>query len=206
MRRPAQSLHPAVALLSSVALVGLGLAACGRDLGADDATPDPSLAESDTIAPLEPETPTSGEPTPGTAEDETGLPTRVPELSLADFDMGRPASGADGVFTADPGQCLADPEPGGRLSCDGEHRAEVFYTFNLDDGDYPGDDAVDDEAESRCAAQVEAYLGGADADSTYGIASLTPSEQTWDDDGDTEVLCLLTTEHPESGSAFQSLR
>ncbi|MGO1583588.1 MAG: septum formation family protein [Actinomycetaceae bacterium] len=206
MRRPSLSPHPALPLLTAAVVVGMSLASCGRSLDSEDATVESTLPESDTIAPLESETPTTEETTSGAAEVEAGQPTRVPDLSLADFDTGRPAADSDGVFTADPGQCLADPEPGSRISCDGEHGAEVFYTFNLDDGDYPGDDAVADEADDRCSSQLEAYLGGEDTDSTYGVASLTPSEETWDDDGDTEVLCLLTTEDPDSGSAFQSLR
>lgn len=188
-----------------VAIAGLLVASCGR--GTDDGAPGAGDdAEDITIAPVEPEAPTEEAPTQSDAEDETGMPTRVPEVSLEDFDMGDPVSGADGVFTADPGQCLTDPEPGSTISCDGAHRAEVFYTFNLPSGDYPGDDAVDDEATSQCDSQLAAYLGGEDTDGTYSVAALTPSRETWEDDDDTEVLCLLTSENDVQGSAFQSER
>lgn len=187
-----------IALLSAVG--------CGRELDAGSASPEGPLTEGDSIGPVTSEPTTSPAPNAAPQEEATGLPTRVPELELSDFDMGSPVAGADGVFSADPGQCLAEPSPGARVSCDGQHGAEVFYTFNLQGGDYPGDGQVRDEAAAQCGAQVVAYLGGEDTESRYTVTALTPSRATWEDDGDTEVLCLLTSDGPTSGSAFQSER
>ncbi|MGC5629165.1 septum formation family protein [Georgenia sp. Z1344] len=204
--RPTNDLRRAARCLTAVGVVGLLVASCGRGQDADEQEA-ADVSEQVTIAPVESESGSTEAPTAddGAGEDETGLPTRVPELELTDFDAGQPAAGSDGVFTANPGQCLAEPEPGGVISCEGAHRAEVFYTFNLPAGDYPGDDAVSDEATGQCDSQVGAYLGGDDA-GTYSVSALTPSRQTWEDDGDTEVLCLLVTENPGEESAFQSER
>ncbi|SJM59216.1 hypothetical protein CZ771_10820 [Actinomycetales bacterium JB111] len=192
------------AWIALATLATASLAGCGR--GPQDDAPTTAGTSWEDENPFGAPTDDAGEqPTSGGAGDEpTGeLPTRTLELTLDDFDTGSPSSDSDNVFTADPGQCLDEPEVGRPISCDGNHRAEVYYTFNLPEGDFPGDSAVRDESDSRCSSQLTAYVGGEDT-SDYSVDALVPSEDSWNDSDDTEVLCLLVTADPVEGSAFQS--
>ncbi|WP_051720317.1 DUF4190 domain-containing protein [Streptomyces sp. NRRL F-2799] len=109
------------------------------------------------------------------------------------------------------GDCFdGDDEPEGTVDgiravpCSGKHEGEVFATFTLKGGAYPGDDAVTDAAE-RCVGLRDAYAMDAwalpyDVDVFY----LTPSKETWSL-GDRRITCILgsTTEH---GTLTGSLR
>ncbi|MEW2317252.1 DUF4190 domain-containing protein [Streptomyces bauhiniae] len=90
------------------------------------------------------------------------------------------------------------------VPCEGAHEGEVFATFTIKAGPYPGDDAVQDAAE-RCVGLLDAYAMDAwalpdDAD----VFHVTPTQETWSL-GDREVTCVLgsTTEH---GTLTGSLR
>jgi hypothetical protein len=192
------------AWIALATLTTASLAGCGRGLQEDEPTTAGTSWEDEN--PFGAPTDDAGEEaTTGGAGDEptSELPTRTLELTLDDFDTGSPSSDSDNVFTADPGQCLDEPEVGRPVSCDGNHRAEVFYTFNLTEGDFPGDSAVREQSDSRCSSQLTAYVGGEDT-SDYSVDALVPSEESWNDSDDTEVICLLVTPDPVEGSAFQS--
>ena len=192
------------AWIALTTLAVASLAGCGRGPEVEERTTAGTSWEDDN--PFGAPTDDAGEEpaTSGAGDEPTSeLPTRTLEVSLDDFDTGSPSSDSDNTFTADPGQCLEEAEVGRPISCDGDHRAEVYYTFNLTAGDFPGDDAVRDESSSRCSSQLTAYLGGEDTDG-YSVDALVPSEDSWNDSDDTEVLCLLVSDDPVEGSAFQS--
>ncbi|MEV6347545.1 septum formation family protein [Actinoplanes sp. NPDC051851] len=46
------------------------------------------------------------------------------------------------------------------VPCTDPHRAEVYTVFTLDDGTYPGEDAVIEEAEERCGNAFDRYSDG----------------------------------------------
>ncbi|MFF3633068.1 DUF4190 domain-containing protein [Streptomyces sp. NPDC002250] len=91
--------------------------------------------------------------------------------------------------------------PGGRLSggdgvvagvtCSGKHDGEVFASFRLRDGGYPGDDSVSGTADKRCYGLRDGYAMDAwavpdDVDVYY----FTPTEHSWSA-GDREVTCVF---------------
>ena len=97
------------------------------------------------------------------------------------------------------GECF--DAPGGMLSggtgavtgvpCSGEHDGEVFASFRLRDGGYPGDDSVTGTADERCYGLRDTYAMDAwavpdDVDVYY----LTPTERSWSI-GDREVTCVF---------------
>ncbi|MFF9178871.1 DUF4190 domain-containing protein [Streptomyces sp. NPDC014793] len=97
------------------------------------------------------------------------------------------------------GECF--DAPGGRLSggggvvtgvpCSGEHDGEVFASFRLRDGGYPGDESVSRTADERCYGLRDTYAMDAwavpdDVDVYY----LTPTERGWRA-GDREVTCVF---------------
>src|SRR5699024_8391097 len=45
------------------------------------------------------------------------------------------------------------------VSCEDQHDLEVFHTFELPEGDYPGESAVDEAAQDECITEFEQYVG-----------------------------------------------
>ncbi|MER8027496.1 DUF4190 domain-containing protein [Streptomyces bauhiniae] len=90
------------------------------------------------------------------------------------------------------------------VPCEGAHEGEVFATFAIKGGPYPGDAVVEDAAE-RCVGLLDAYAMDAwalpdDAD----VFHVTPTKETWSL-GDREVTCVLGST-TEGGTLTGSLR
>ena len=105
------------------------------------------------------------------------------------------------VPTAAVGECLDSSELGdGEVSslptfpCENPHDLEVYEVANLPDGEFPGDDEVQDAAENLCVAAFEPYVGSPYAESELFINFLTPTQDTWESNDDREVICLLVSE------------
>ncbi|MEU6605423.1 DUF4190 domain-containing protein [Streptomyces shenzhenensis] len=103
------------------------------------------------------------------------------------------------VFTLSKGDCF--DAPGGSLQgetydldevgCAGEHDAEVFASFDLPEGSYPGQDALDETAGDRCYGLQDGYAMDVwavpdDVDVYY----LVPTPESWAA-GDRAVTCLF---------------
>ena len=101
------------------------------------------------------------------------------------------------VFSLEEGQCFDDPQATGEISdvpiveCDEPHDNEVFFTFDLPDGDYPGDIAVQEQASEGCLGAFEGYVGLDYATSELDILFLSPTSDSWDQADDREVVCFL---------------
>jgi hypothetical protein len=98
------------------------------------------------------------------------------------------------------GDCFDDPygetdewvEVDGVLlvPCDGPHDLEAFHRFELPDGEFPSDEAMDRAVDEECIPAFEGFVGRPYEDSELDLAFLTPSADSWAD-GDREVLCSL---------------
>lgn len=108
------------------------------------------------------------------------------------------ARGGAGV-TLEKGDCF--DAPGGRLAgetrdvdvvpCSGGHDGEVFASFRLRGGDYPGDERVGDTAGARCYGLRDGYaMDGWALPDDVDVYYLTPTEESWSA-GDREVTCLF---------------
>ena len=110
---------------------------------------------------------------------------------------------ADGI---EVGDCYDQPEddrdPVEPIACDGPHDNEAYAAFQMEDGEYPGDDAVLADASTRCLERFEGFVGVPYDSSGYDVDALTPTRLTWDD-GDRKVVCILFLVNGEqtSGSA-----
>ncbi|MGC5629166.1 septum formation family protein [Georgenia sp. Z1344] len=220
MQRTTTTARRKLALVATLPFLALGLAACGDD--------DPIAPETESA----PETPDGGDTDGGdtdggdtdggdtdggdtesdggdTDEESAGGDTGAEgdggdtgaTGDLSEFDNGE---GAPGVFTANPGECIDSVAPDSIISCDEEHDLEVFYTDNIDGDEYPGEDVVSEEGQALCEENFEAYVGTDYASSEYLLNGQFPSEATWTQAGDTEVICLLESPEPTTGSAYQS--
>lgn len=105
-------------------------------------------------------------------------------------------SGEVGAFRLQVGDCVNGAMSGEVSSvdgvpCDEEHQFEVYYAFDILGSDFPGAEAVQEEAQTTCLEQFEPFVGATYAESIYDITALWPTEESWDMVGDREVLCMI---------------
>jgi hypothetical protein len=94
------------------------------------------------------------------------------------------------------GDCFDDPDAETftevkTVDCTEEHDNEVFHVFDLEDGDYPGDDEVGTLGHEGCKASFEDFIGVPWEESELEILPITPTQDSWDDDDDREVACTV---------------
>lgn len=74
------------------------------------------------------------------------------------------------------------------VPCDQPHEGEVYATFELEDGDYPGLDGITAVADERCADELVAFSQEAWDDPNIGVFYLYPEELSWP--RDRGVVCI----------------
>jgi hypothetical protein len=105
------------------------------------------------------------------------------------------APGDGDTFTLPVGACL-DNVPGGFISssnlvdCAVPHTYEVFSSFLLPEGTFPGDDAIATAAQEGCDAAFPSFVGIPFDQSALNYQFVAPTEDTWAG-GDREISCLL---------------
>lgn len=105
------------------------------------------------------------------------------------------------VASADVGECIVSSELGSEITeiptvdCSEPHDAQVVGKFDVDsDGDFPGNDAIREEAFDGCLAAFEDFVGVALEDSqSLDVQYIGPSSQSWDQANDREILCIAYT-------------
>lgn len=146
-----------------------------------------------------------------------GLVLLGASCSLGDDGPERDASGAlleaGEVEALDllVGDCFNGPGPQGGetvltvmvVPCSELHEFEVYHSFDLEDGTFPGVDAVEDLWIAGCLAEFERFVGITFDESELDISGIFPTEETWNDLDDREVLCSVTAVdgEPRAGSA-----
>lgn len=102
------------------------------------------------------------------------------------------------VFELQVGDCLAGFDEQAEIStvrvvpCSEEHTDELFAAAAVSEvGDeYPGNDAIAEEANAKCYEEFEAFVGLPWEDSELDFGFLAPTEASWND-GDREILCTV---------------
>ena len=97
------------------------------------------------------------------------------------------------VYDLEAGDCLADPlSEGGEetVPCSKPHSEEIYVTPTLPEGDFPGQDAIFEQAEELCITEFESFIGLPYEESALDIDISTPSERTWRV-GDRLVICAI---------------
>jgi hypothetical protein len=100
------------------------------------------------------------------------------------------------IFTLKVGDCITgDTE--GELSeipvvpCSSEHDQEVFYEFDLPEGDFPDDDGITSAVEEECVPAFGEFVGLEYESSTLDVGWLSPTQESWDQNGDRLVQCYV---------------
>jgi hypothetical protein len=106
------------------------------------------------------------------------------------------ACGSGNVFSLEVGDCFEDIGTATevtnvtKVDCAEPHFYEVYTIIELDDGDFPGDAAVEESAIQECFLGYEAYVGEAYGDSDLDFNWLVPTSGSWGG-GDREITCLI---------------
>jgi len=95
------------------------------------------------------------------------------------------------------GTCLNDVEqPIGQdmtdvplVPCDEPHESEVFAEVVLEDDEFPGIDAVTEEASTRCLEEFSRFIGLDYQDSQLSFHYYYPTETSWSV-GDRSIFCV----------------
>ena len=106
--------------------------------------------------------------------------------------------GEGSVFGLSEGACFDDPEATEDIRevpvvpCDEPHDNEVFATLDLDDGEFPGGEVVEEQALDGCTEAFPEVVAERYGDTELVIGVLTPSPDSWEG-GDREVVCFLSS-------------
>lgn len=95
------------------------------------------------------------------------------------------------------GQCILLPEDKSattattidKTSCTREHDAEVFALASAPDGDFPGAEALNRQAETECISAFDAYVGSDYLTSTIDATWMIPTKDSWAQN-DRSIVCL----------------
>lgn len=106
--------------------------------------------------------------------------------------------GGLGAFVIQNGDCINLPEESliqsvEGVPCAAPHDAEAYLLFDLADGPFPGIDWVSEAAANRCVSAFHAFVGVAFERSELDVFYLHPTEESWNELDDREVVCMVTT-------------
>jgi hypothetical protein len=128
--------------------------------------------------------------------------TAAPQTTLA--------NGSVSVFTLQPGTCVNNPDLSSGLvttvtevPCEQAHSHEVYHkvTYTPPDGAYDAE-RISQFASEQCSQSFAAYVGIPYDRSKYYFLNFAPTEESWTQRGDREVVCLLFLQGSElTGSA-----
>jgi Septum formation len=101
------------------------------------------------------------------------------------------------AFDLREGDCIDVPDPGEvadvrGMPCTEPHDGEVYALFDLEGSDYPGRKPADREALGGCADRFEDFIGMAYRKSELIIYYLQPTQTSWEQQDDREVVCAVT--------------
>lgn len=153
----------------------------------------------------------TGSSTPSPRPSADAGPTSEDDGSAETGDDPADIEGAEMVAFADleVGDCIPfveyDPESESIyevpvVPCDRPHTDEVFFMYQMDDGEYPGDDAAYDLAWDSCYAQFEAFVGIPYEDSELDFYTYTPTKQSWARASDRTVHCIVFSYEDVTGT------
>lgn len=104
--------------------------------------------------------------------------------------------GGLGAFAMRVGDCVNLPDNPliaslEAVPCADPHDAEVYALFDLADGGYPGENTVSDASIDGCLDRFEGFVGTPYEFSELDIYWLEPTEDSWNELDDREVVCTV---------------
>ncbi|MFI6575129.1 septum formation family protein [Nocardiopsis sp. NPDC050513] len=133
-------------------------------------------------------------------------------LSLSGCGALISALGGGNAFELAVGDCFVEDEMFGAgsdsevsdvplVDCAEPHDSEIYYLYDMEGDAYPGQEAAWAEADETCQGQAFTdFVGVAYPDSEIYTGSLTPTQESWDQLSDREIVCYVFTEEMVTGS------
>ena len=98
------------------------------------------------------------------------------------------------VPTAEVGDCIesiglvVDELP--TVDCDEPHEVQVVGLFEHEGDDFPGDEAISQEAFDECLELFENFVGAPFEETSLSVLPITPTEESWNEADDRESICV----------------
>lgn len=92
------------------------------------------------------------------------------------------------------------------VPCDTPHTDEVFFVYEADDGEFPGDEALQEAAWTRCVEEFEKYVGIRYDESELELYTYQPTKSSWNHWDDRAIQCVLYSYEDVTGSLAGSAR
>lgn len=130
------------------------------------------------------------------------VPRRLGVLASGALLLTAGLAACSSVATAEVGTCTNLDDLSGEITeipavdCESSHDAEVYHVAALDDGDYPGDDEIEQTSDQLCYDAFEPYVGAAYEESELEYWVIPPNEETWTKADDREVICVAGSSEP----------
>lgn len=106
-----------------------------------------------------------------------------------------------------PEEVLTGTQPAGqveRLDCEHSHNSQVVGIKKLSGNSYPGEKQLYDLALKECAREFESFVGTSYRDSKWDLYPLSPTETTWQDEGERKLTCVALSLPEQKGSLQDS--
>jgi hypothetical protein len=120
--------------------------------------------------------------------DQAGRITHEQEISLSSLREGDCLAEEEFDMSSDEGEDIYEVTA---APCSGAHSLEAYVSFDLDDGDYPGDDEVVRLANIGCINRFGDFVGVPPARSRLVVTFIYPQSSSWRIQDDREVLCFV---------------
>lgn len=108
--------------------------------------------------------------------------------------LGLAACSDDTVPTAKVGDCIESvSEVVSELptvDCDEPHEVQVVGLIEHDGDEFPGTDAIAQEAFEECLGLFEEFVGASFLDTNLSVLPITPTQESWDEANDRESICV----------------
>lgn len=86
------------------------------------------------------------------------------------------------------------------VPCDQPHTDEVYFTYQAEDGEFPGDDELLESAWDGCVAEFENFVGISYEMSELDIYSYQPTKASWTRLRDRTVHCIIFSYEDVTGT------
>ncbi|HVM27677.1 MAG TPA: septum formation family protein [Mycobacteriales bacterium] len=144
-------------------------------------------------------------------QEDTDRPSATSTPDGSPPDVGTSPVAADGGATdvaledVAVGQCLATQEAEQIATvpvvpCETPHEEEVFAVLEYPDGEWPGDEGVEQQGSELCEAPFAEYVGTRYEESGLFLYPVTPTEKGWKGFGDRSLICVIYSETPLTAS------
>lgn len=101
------------------------------------------------------------------------------------------------VLTLEVGDCFDDPDSFTQVDsvdtvdCADPHDNEVYAVITHQASSWPGSEAMQEAAFEECLDAFEPFVGIAYEVSRWDIAALWPTEESWNEADDREIICAV---------------